>query len=112
MPKAVFPTLEDLHSLLHHARNVVVKQADDLAHGCRPELSAALALTSLESWRLATRRPKDRDPLERKQVLMLQALQITIHYYETPEIVETIGVDQAAALRQQYLQILLELTGP
>ena len=41
----------------------------------------------------------------------MEALQLAVHYYEEPDMIAIIGADQAAAKRQQFLQLLLNMTG-
>ena len=63
MAKHPYPTLADLHSLMHHARKAVVDLRGNLMVGMKPDLACGFALAALESWRLACRPPGNRDPL-------------------------------------------------
>jgi hypothetical protein len=96
-----------LAGYLRHACKALDELKANLILGCRPELAVAMAVGSLQTYQMAAAQPIVRFAAEKDTIRMRQALQLAIAYYSGPEAIAVLGEDQAAALRNDFLQLLM-----
>lgn len=97
-------------SLYEHSMNTMQQLTNDIELGCPGRLALAHAIVALRVWRMGNQPALFHPSGDRKAMRIMQALQVAINYYQTPEAVLACGQETATSYVNDFLSLIRDMS--